>query len=438
MLSQVVRIQPRQQSYEVAAEAFRAGRFVACVDDLYGHVGAGAGTLRARAMLRLNRAAEAYDVLSDIAAGDLDHRERAEVLMLRAVAATRLHRDDRAVEDFDAARVFVYASANAALEAELGSWEMSRFFGLGLFDDVERVADHVRDIQPFYERGSTHFMPLEHSRARAFEYLGVVAAAKERYTLQAAMLRAALSELNHPDARDVWYESMLLANLSFFVREFDSPEEALFVRERYAQIDWIPELAPQRFQILQSLGWCSALRGDHIGAFRDLRAAASMAPLAPQKIIATLDRAYLARELNQGFVAREELDHAESLGADVDWNAVPGEHIRALLHLAEGLATAAPARARHLFAKYRALKAKLPPQFLARFDRRARAEEVIADATIARAEGELARASTLFLEGFDLWEALGYRWRAALAACELGELGAGDTFVAYARREAAL
>jgi tetratricopeptide (TPR) repeat protein len=435
--SQVVRFQPRHQPFEVAVDEFRSGRFDACLTGLHGHTGVASAALRARALMRLGEPAAALDSL-DLPLDQLEHHDRAEVLMLRGVALTRLKRDDDAVEAFETGRVYMYSAASSALEAEFGAWETSRSFALGNFDEAESAAERVRDIQPYYERTSSHFMPLCHSHARAYEYLGAVAATREKYTLQAALLRASLSDLSHPEARDVWYEANLLANLSFFVREFDSPEEATFVRARSLEMDWVPELAPQRFQILQSLGWCNALRGDHIGAFRDLRAAAELAPIMPQKIMATLDRAYLARELHQGLIASEELEYAESLAAGVDWNAVPGEHTRALLQLSEALATTSPGRARAFFERYRALKAKMPPHYLARFDRRARAEELVADASIARAEANVARASALFLEAFQTWDALGYRWRAALAACELGELGAGEKFVAYAEREAAL
>lgn len=437
MQSTVLRLQPRHQPFEVAADAYRAGLFDSCLGALETHSGPAAAALAARALLRLGNAAAAVEAISSVNLEKLDHHDRAELLMLGAVACGRLGREVEADTQFDEARVYAGASANAALEAELAAWQMSRAFAQGRFAESEQLADAVRDIEPYFEAVNRHFLPVQHSRARAFEHLGAIATTREKYALQAALLRAALSELTHPDARDVWYESVLLANLSFFVREFDSDEEAAFVRDRSASIDWNDSLALQRFQVLQSLGWANAMRGNHIGAFRDLRGAADVAPNVPLRIIATLDRAYLARELNQGLIAREELDHADSLAGSVDWNAIHDEQIRALLALSEGLALVSPARARRYHERYRELTANLPGNFLARFDRRARAEEMVAEAKISRAEGNTTRATALLLEAFDTWDSLGYRWRAATAACELGELGAGNAYRAYAEREAA-
>jgi hypothetical protein len=435
--SSVLRLQPRRQPFEVAVDSYRSGFFEVCLEALETHSGSAAAALAARCLLRLGNPAAAIQAIASVNVENLDNHDRAELLMLGAGACGRLGRDVEAESRFDEALVYAEASASAALEAELVAWRMAHAFARGRFGETELLADVVRDIEPYFETVNRHFLPVGHSKARAFEYLGLVATTRENYSLQAAMLRAALSEMTHPDARDVYFESNLLANLSFFVREFDSDEEAAFVRDRNASIEWNDGLALQRFQVLQSLGWANAMRGNHVGAFRDLRSAAEMAPNVPLKIIATLDRAYLARELNQGLIAREELDYADTLAGTVDWNAISDEQIRALLALAEGLAVVSPARARRYHERYRELAANLSGKFLARFDRRARAEEMVAEGKIARAEGNPARATALLLEAFETWDSLGYRWRAATAACELSELGAGTSYREYAERETA-
>jgi hypothetical protein len=84
------------------------------------------------------------------------------------------------------------------------------------------------------------------------------------------------------------------------------------------------------------------------------------------------------------------------------------------------------------------LKAKLPSNHLASSDRRAWAEELVADATISNAEGNQNRARSLYLDAFNIWDSLGYGVRAALVARELAALGAGERFAEYAAKEAAL
>ena len=68
---------------------------------------------------------------------------------------------------------------------------------------------------------------------------------------------------------------------------------------------------------------------------------------------------------------------------------------------------------------------------LAANDRRARAEEMSAEAKIAVADGELARARALLLDAFEIWDARGYVIRAAMVARDLAALGAGECFTAY-------
>jgi hypothetical protein len=42
----------------------------------------------------------------------------------------------------------------------------------------------------------------------------------------------------------------------------------------------------------------------------------------------------------------------------------------------------------------------------------------------------------LFARAFEKWKSFGCSWRAALAAIELAELGAGEEYAAFARAEA--
>ncbi len=281
-----------------------------------------------------------------------------------------------------------------------------------------------------------HFTPLAHARARVFDLLAAVAAARHDYGAQQSYLKMSFEEMAHCAVPDEWYKAEKLAGLAMLVRESGDRDDAAYVRTQFDAIDWIEDLSPQRYEILRSLGWAGALCGDHLGAFRDLRAAAEAAPSIPLKIEVSLDRTYLARELRQELTAREELDHAEKLSESVCWESGSAQDCNVLLLLSEGLAPESPTKARRLYRRYRALRQKLRGH-AGHFDERARLDETTADATICRAEGNSTRATALFQQAFERWKELGYNWRAALAAIELAELGAGDEYAEFALAEAA-
>ncbi|MBD5633649.1 MAG: hypothetical protein IAI49_04135 [Candidatus Eremiobacteraeota bacterium] len=305
----------------------------------------------------------------------------------------------------------------------------------GDFDAASTAAEGVLDLRADAQE-AYHLIPLEHSRARAFDLLAFVAIRREEDALQRGALRAALEECDRAPVRDVVFEANVLTNLAIFAREFGDDG---YVRARLERMHGSEQIGAQRYEILRSLAWSNALEGDHLGTFRELREASDAAPTTATKIRAIVDRAYFAGELGQGLIAREEIDFALRLSERVDWDAVAFEEseLDALLHLGVATIRIDLERARELVGRYRKLKAKLPPDVLAATDRRARAEELTAEAAIAAAEGNAVRARALLLEAFETWNARGYRVRAALVARELVALDGGDRFAAYVAEEAA-
>ncbi len=435
----VTRLRPRTRSFSQATEAYSSGFFDVCLSSLDPEHSAASAALAARALLRLGRASEALELIEFLLSGktSFSHVEMGELLTHLASARARLGQATSGIDlAFADARVYVYAAASAALEAEFLSHVARAHLMAGAVDLAEEHARNVLEVKSYLLEPS-YSVPLEHSRARAYDILAFIAARRERYDEQKRCTRAALEECDRTPVRDTVFEANLLSNLAIFALDFGDDG---YVRER---LDRLPEsdvITAQRYEVLRALGWANALRGNNLGAFRDLRDAGEVAPTLPRRIRATLDRAYFARQLNQEISAREELDFAERLSTRVDWKDVAtdeGELI-ALLQLGQQIAPVAPLRARRLFERYKSLKPKLPPDLLATCDRRARAEELVADATISHAEGNADRATALFLEAFEIWDTLGYGVRAALVARELATLGTGTRFAEYVAREAAL
>lgn len=437
MGSPIVQLQPRLQPLEAAVESYRQGLPRQCLDRLHGHNELPALLLRARASLRAGCPSVGLDCLAQIDDGLLwSNRARAEVLTLRGALQTRLRDFDTARQTLDNGRVLALGSASASLEAEFHYYDALWWLGTDNFDEADRLAQTALAIAPgFYDAGA-YFVPLANSRARALQMRGVVAAAKERYEEQAGFFRAAIEELRSANTADIWLTASSLMNLAFHVRDFDLVDDAAMLRREIERAKWPDEVAPMRFEIHRALGWSSALRGDHLNAFREFRAMAQCADTPARTILASVDRSYLARELNEKHSAQEELEHAAKLASSVDWNSVGQERI-GLAQLAQEVAAFDPQHAGILFARYKELKGRLAPNMLNNVDRRVTAFELLAEGTVLRANGSVPAAMQRFTRAFEIWDKLGYKWRAATAALPLAEVLQEPRYVEHVRREAA-
>ncbi len=438
MRSQVVRLQPTPAPFESAVAAYREGRPVRCVELLRGRDELPARVLRARASLRTGETALGLETLISASVQHFpSYRDQGEYLLMRGVLQSRSGDHEAAKNSFDVARPFAFGSPSGALEAEYHFYDGVRHFEVGDFDGALAAANRSLEIQPnpLGERDD-YFVELGISRARSLQLLGLVSATKARYREQLSYIRSAIDELEKVVVRDRWLHATLLMNLSFLVRDFDLVDDAAFLRSQFVQ-DWPSDLGLMAFHIMRSLGWSCALRGDHVGAFRDFRWCADHAPSPAQMVWASADRAFLGTELGEATFARDELDRAAEIALTIDWNAIRTDDRPALMVLARQMARTDAPRARALFESYRKLTTKVASTYLNATDRRVRAYEHYTDGLILRHSGSAELARPRFIECFSIWNELEYRWLAATAAIELAELSAEGSFLEYARVEAA-
>ena len=437
MGSPIVQFQPRLRPFETAADAYRNGLPLQCMDLLHGHSGFSATLLRARASLRAGHPNIGLECVAQVNDKLLwSNRERAELLTFQGALQTRLRDFDTARDTLDDGRVLAMGSASAALEAEFHYYDSLWWFGALDYDKAHRAAQTALEITPGFQDVGGYFVPLENTRARALQMLGLVAAAKEQYGQQADFLRAAIIELKRAATADVWLTAFFLMNLAFHVRDFDLVDDAAMLRREIETAKWPDELAPMKFEIRRALGWSSALRGDHLNAFREFRAMSQCADTPARQILAGVDRSYLARELGEEHSAQDEIEHAAKLASSVNWNEVGEERI-GLAQLAQEVAAFDPHHAGVLFARYKELKGRLAPNMLNNVDRRVTAFELLAEGTVLRANGSVPAAMQRFERAFDIWDKLGYKWRAATAALPLAEVLQESRYVDHVRREAA-
>ena len=411
-----------------------------CLSILRGHTSVDAAALQGRTLLRLGRSDEAVEILEHGLAksAELPHRNRAELEMLHASALANVGRIPEATAAFDDARAYVQASMCPALEAEFDLLEALAYFMARNPRRCEVGCAKALAPAPFVFGPMPHFVPIEHTRARVYSLRGYIAASVGHYGDQLRHARRSVDELESCPIPDEWLRLTMLSHVAMLAREMGDLREAAFVRRRLNEATWIEELAPIRYEILRSLAWLSAIRGDHLSAFRDLRAAMDLATSNSLRLAVSVDKAYLARELRQDVVAREELDYAERLSDSINWEELGNGEIDVLVRFAQALAPENAAKARSLLSRYRRLRGARQSIHPSSFDERARLIEVVADGIICRAEGRIERAIELLQDAFVRWTKSRHKWRAAIVAVELAELGAGNSSNSFLGEQAAL
>jgi len=430
----VTRLEPRRGSFEQALVAFRAACFRACISELHGIDSVDAAALRSRSYLRLGNPQAALAAAPQCGAA---HRDRGELALLRAVAASRLGDRELANEAFRDARVYGIASTNASLAAEVEFYLALDAFGAGNLDGARALcqrAFEAEDERPLFARSGGH-VPVEHVVARTQVLLGVIDAATGRYRDEVVQIRAALATLDGCQISDVYEQAFAVRNFAILVRDFDLEDDALAIAERTDALAWSGEIARVKFTALEGLGWCSALRGDVVGALRRFRSAAVTASTPPEEILIAVDRTLLARELGHRAMAMEELEHALTLFDGYNWEQAAGDTRLILLPLAQVAASIAPVRAREVLDRYCKLRNAMDAAYAARIEDRVHAEDAYSHGVVLRSEGREAASTDRLQFAFATWESIGYEWRAARAALELAELGAGDVFRLAVARE---
>ncbi len=440
--SAVTRLRPRWRPFEDAISAFRIADIDDCLSILQQHSSPQATALEVRCLIRLGKPSDALSLLREVDFANLTHKVASELRILQLSAYIAVNDDENAHTAMTNAKARSYGVGSVELESELVYFCAVLEWTQGRYAEAKALADSLIEKQsaiPAWLREDVEFYPFNQAywRARAFELLGMTAAIEKNYAAQAAFLAKSFEEFDAANCPDVWVEALMLSNIAFLVRDLQDPALASFVRERAKKIQWNPTLAGRRFVTQHSLGWCSALNGDNLGGLREFRQSAEIAPTVPLKILAILDRAFIASQLHERFFALEQLEHASQLAAGIDWDTVVSYDRKVLLDLAAALAPHDVARARTTLDRYFSARTAISNLALFAKDTRRRGDECMATAAVVRAEGALDRAVMVYKEAFDIWTDVGYGWRAAAAALEIYTLTGDTAYLDVVAREAA-
>ncbi len=275
-------------------------------------------------------------------------------------------------------------------------------------DDAETIALGLRTSK------------MKDVRIRAKILESVIASSRQRYLEQAALSLEAYRLAMDND--DVELQAYATRNLATLARELPMPQLRDVAKGAVERVPWTHDLREERFKAVRAAGWCCALDGDYLNAFRLLKAAGAVAPSDHWRVTAALDRAYLARCLGEPRWSEQELLEANMLARDLDWHGSTNEEHVALAVLAELYSEIDGALSLAYLARFRELGPIVKPTESFAHDRRLGA---LADHSTGVVHARLgdAQAAIANLEAaWDVLSTVHYDWRAGRTAIELYKL----------------
>ncbi|HET9097206.1 MAG TPA: hypothetical protein VFN37_11120 [Candidatus Baltobacteraceae bacterium] len=225
-----------------------------------------------------------------------------------------------------------------------------------------------------------------------------------------------------------------------FVAGWELHEPAA-VREAEAAFDtveWTPDIRVYRFLSLRALAWHAFLQGDSARAQWLLKDSKDDAPTRAWKVMAHVDRAYVARiNGNEAWVA-EELHEAHTIAHAVDWHSTRDEERMALITLALLLAPTDLGHAQRYVSTYIELGANnLHSNIEASHEpRRNVAHQKYAAGRVHAMLGDTQLATRALEEAYRIFSSIDHEFRAALVSQALHEITGDPRWLENARAHA--
>ena len=317
-------------------------------------------------------------------------------------------------------------AVRAASLASIGEHEEARTCLADIAD-----LDHTEDVARFYAalaswslkdyvRSSSLLEAIsssdENLRAYVFVLRGWLAASAGDIDLQIRHCGEALASLDRATFPDLNARAMALRALATLARDrMDASALANVLKQ--SETPWTRDLILEHFQVKRMTAWARAMAGEYIRAGEDLNEARRLANSPYLRMIAHLDRAWLATISNEDLHAAIELDEAYYNAERIDWASSSDEEIGAVLLAVELTAPFDAERAEALLRIADSISVSSSSGFA--HDQRLRGFALSARSAIQRARNRTLSAVTQAREAIDIFSAFGYRWRVADLALRL-------------------
>jgi hypothetical protein len=371
--------------------------------------------LRARALLRMGRPDDAIAVVTSVfgAAGTLDASLTARMLLGTAYVRRGEHAAGLRVlaAAFRASR-YAHPTVRSEIALNIG---LARY-GMRELDAADRALDLVSP-----ESDIVH--------ARALEYRGWVASVRGDYAAATRQFEATLRRLDDCRHHDRFLEANVVQALAILAAERLDRRAFLLAEHRAAQIDWTAGgLATPLFGVMVAASMVHEIDGGVAEALRRCREAEVVAPSEGARVLALCRRAAILRGAGERFAHADLVARARRDVRAVDVARCGADERHVLLALAIEVAAGGDVEAAGaLLREYDALPAPSPMLALTG-DVRPVGFRAFAEAVVADAAGDRARAHHSYAQAFGIFRRIGYERRALLAALRLGEL-TGHTYL---------
>jgi DNA-binding CsgD family transcriptional regulator len=292
----------------------------------------------------------------------------------------------------------------------------------------------VSDIEPLL--ATIHSSGDPSIRAQGEQMHAVLLRQRSEYRQQIPVLLRGLFDLRGSSESSVWVQCSLLHMLSEIVVEYWEPTLAAIVEEEAEAIQWHDEIADWQFFISRALSWWYALSGDSLGAFRYLKRAVAYPVRDALRVLNHADRAYLARAQGEVGWSRQEMTEAEELARGVSWELesdARDDASVALASLAELYASIDVARSSEYLARFQQFRRHMSPANTRRHDRTDEAFVGSVRGVVTAALGRLGEATRTLNESYQIYDEIGYDWRAGKVALALASVTSDPNYLELAR-----
>jgi DNA-binding CsgD family transcriptional regulator len=259
----------------------------------------------------------------------------------------------------------------------------------------------------------------------AYAYRAWLHAGNEDYASHIADLRRAVRYATMPTAEPVDVATLATSIHALAQVGFETADGSAVAAARTASeaISWTPDVAMHHYLTVRAFGWDAFMRGragEAQWAFKDAR---MLAPAATWRVLAHLDRSYVARISGNEFWSAEELAAADALAYDVRWGTTHGEERQLLVTLAVLHAPTDAPRAQRYASMYSEIGTEnVNPALALHQDKRTTAFEKYALGRIEQTLGRRDAAVAGLEEAYAIFDSVSFHYQASLTASALAEL----------------